>query len=479
MDERTLDRSELLGGLPPARAEGAQERIQSLIEKIDRKVIVLDDDPTGTQTVHQIPVVTRFSVDHLIRELEDRAPASYVLTNSRSLDEAEAIALSREIARNLRDASRETGRDYTVISRSDSTLRGHFPAELDVLESELEHHFDAWVLCPFFGEGGRVTVGDVHYVSEGDCFVPAAKTPFARDAAFGYHTSNLRGWVAEKSQGRISPDRMTSLSIEELRSEKIGSLERKVASLRPGSVCIINAADERDLQQALRAFLSAEAAGKRYLYRTGASFVAARAGVKPRSLLAAHELPMRRGRGMLFVVGSHVPKTTRQLEELLEIHHPAAVELRVEELLDDRALRGIIAATVETAERTLAADDTMVVFTSRQIVGSNRAESLAIAKKVSHALVELVRTISTTPRALVAKGGITSSDLATRACGVQRALVLGQILPGVPVWECGPESRYPGMPLVVFPGNVGDSLALAAVLDRLRQATSNPSSSIS
>ena len=84
-------------------------------------------------------------------------------------------------------------------------------------------------------------------------------------------------------------------------------------------------------------------------------------------------------------------------------------------------------------------------------------------------LVEVVQEIATKPRFLVAKGGITSSDLATRGLGVKRAIVRGQVHPGVPVWELGRESRFPGLTYVVFPGNVGNDAALTSVVQRLSE----------
>jgi uncharacterized protein YgbK (DUF1537 family) len=66
------------------------------------------------------------------------------------------------------------------------------------------------------------------------------------------------------------------------------------------------------------------------------------------------------------------------------------------------------------------------------------------------------------------KGGITSSDIATEGLAVKDALVCGQIIPGVPVWKLGAESRYPGLIYVVFPGNVGDAQALVEVVNKLR-----------
>lgn len=468
MDERPVDRTELLGSLPPQTRDEPPEHLRPLIERTRRKVIVLDDDPTGTQTVHDVPVATRWSVADLARELQDPSVASYILTNSRSLDTDEAVRLNCEIARNLREASTRTGRDFTLISRSDSTLRGHFPDELDALAAELRQTFDAWVLCPFFEEGGRLTIDDVHYVAEGERLIPAAQTPFAQDAAFGYRNSNLRRWVVERSAGRFPLDRIKSLSIAELRQGDTDTLRRKIAAMQKGTVCIVNAACRQDLQTAVGALLEAEADGKRFLYRTAASLVAVRAGIKPRPLIAKANLVSEEGSGVLVVVGSYVPKTTMQLEHLLSHDACTPIELDVRRVLDDSTRATTIARLAAKATEELSGGALVVVYTSREIVHDDRTQSFAVGRKISDSLVDVVRAISVRPRVLVAKGGITSSNLATAACRVERAIVLGQILPGVPVWRCGPESRWPRLPLVVFPGNVGDAAALKEVVEKVR-----------
>jgi len=117
----------------------------------------------------------------------------------------------------------------------------------------------------------------------------------------------------------------------------------------------------------------------------------------------------------------------------------------------------------------LSAGRDTVVYTSRQLITStDAAASLAIGRRVSDALVYLVQHLAVTPRYLIAKGGITSSDTATLGLGVRRALVLGQALPGVPVWKLGPEAKFPGLGYVVFPGNVGADSALAELIGKLR-----------
>jgi len=219
------------------------------------------------------------------------------------------------------------------------------------------------------------------------------------------------------------------------------------------------------------ATLEAEAAGSRFLYRTAAGWVAARIGQSPQqALLAPGAFSLRQPHGGLTLVGSYVPKTTTQLNALLAGADVAAIELSVPSLLHNDRRAAALAAALDQMNAALAAGRDTVVYTSRELVTSpNATESLAIGRRVSAGLLHLVQHLAVTPRYLIAKGGITSSDTATKALGVRRALVLGQALPGVPVWQLGPESRFPGLGYVVFPGNVGSDSALAELVATLRR----------
>ena len=196
-----------------------------------------------------------------------------------------------------------------------------------------------------------------------------------------------------------------------------------------------------------------------------------RAGLSARGLLAPWELSLSQGLGGLIVVGSYVPRTTRQLQALLEEGAVRGIELPVEALLDETRRDAVIGQAACETEASLQRGEDVAVYTSRQLVAGSDAEaSLAIGRSISAGLVALVRQIATRPRYLLAKGGITSSDLATRGLDIRRAMVLGQIHSGVPVWQLGSESRHPGLPYIVFPGNVGDDPALAEVVRRLHSA---------
>ncbi|HVA88262.1 MAG TPA: four-carbon acid sugar kinase family protein [Chloroflexota bacterium] len=433
-------------------------------------VVVLDDDPTGTQTVHGVPVLTRWTQDLLRHELAAGPPAIFLLTNSRSLPRPDAVALNREIGGALAAAGRATGRRYVVISRGDSTLRGHYPAETDALAAGLGTPIDAGtLLVPAFITGGRYTIGNIHYVAEGTGLVPAARTPFARDPAFGYRSSDLAAWVEEKSEGRIPAALVRSISIETIRGGGPDRVAAALAGLERGSVCVVNAASERDLAVAALGAMRAESQGKRFLYRTAASFVRARAGLEARPLLTAADLAMPRSGAGLIIVGSYVPSTSSQIAALRESGRVTAIEVAVERLLSPGTRADEIGRVARLAGVAIRRGDDTAVVTSRELVaGHDAAGSLAIGQLVSESLVAIVRAIPTRPRYLLAKGGITSSDLATAGLGVTRAMVLGQLAPGVSVWRLGLESRYPGLPYIVFPGNVGEPGAFLDVVSTLR-----------
>ena len=460
----SVNKAELLNALPPEWPEDLLPDIQKQVAGGGRKVVVLDDDPTGTQTIHDLAVLTQWSVADLQKELATDAPAFYILTNSRALNGDDAAALNAEIGRNLRAASHATGVDFTVVSRSDSTLRGHYPGEVDALAEALGEATAPQLIIPFFLEGGRYTIDDVHYVAEGDQLVPAGETQFARDAAFGYRSSNMAQWVEEKTGGRVAAADVVTVSLVDIRKGGSQRVTERLVKLGPGSVCAVNAASYRDLEVFVMGLLAAEAQGRRFVYRTAASFVRVLAGIAPQPLLALKELGVGSDAGALFVVGSYVPKSTSQLSVLLEQPHVVPIEVSVGRLLDEAERSGEIARAASAAGSAIVAGKNAVVYTSRELIsGGNAEQSLAIGNVVSDGLVQIVQSITVQPRYLVAKGGITSSDVAVHGLGVVRAMVLGQILPGIPVWRLGEESRFPGMGYVVFPGNVGDEDGLASL----------------
>jgi uncharacterized protein YgbK (DUF1537 family) len=460
---------ETLNSLPPVWPDDPLPAIQQENAHKPASIVVLDDDPTGTQTVHDIPVVTNWALPTIVEEFQRETPLFYVLTNSRSLPTTQAIDLAREVGANILEASRRTGRAFEIVSRSDSTLRGHFPAEVDALSDVLEMERAVWLIIPFFEEGGRYTINDIHYVKEAQQLIPASQTPFAKDVVFGYVNSDLRHWIEEKTQGRFLATSVQSLSLEEIRKQGPEYVASKLAGCKPGSICIVNAADYRDLEVVTLGLLQAQRQGQRFLFRTAASFVRVRGGLKDRPLLTADEMNIKIGSSGLIIVGSHVPRSSEQLNHVLQHANVQSIELDVETLLSPPDRDKLIQTAVGFVENAITQGKDIVVYTSRKLMaGSDNESSLLIGGQVSQALVELVRSIRIRPGYILAKGGITSSDIATKALNITRAQVLGQILPGVPVWRTGSESKFPELPFIVFPGNVGGTDAITRIVRSFR-----------
>ncbi len=459
----------LLDSLPPEWPVDLLPSIREEVAKSMCKIVILDDDPTGTQTVSDLPVLTHWSEEALIAELCGKYQAFFILTNSRSLGVGEACALAQEIAVNLRKASEATGIRCLVISRSDSTLRGHFPTEVDAFAGVMGMENSPYLILPFFLEGGRYTIDDVHYVRDQDQLIPAGQTPFAKDAVFGFNHSNLKDWVEEKTGGKIPASAVTSITINDIRQGGPDKVAEILSSVGQGGACIVNATCYRDIEVIVAALLMVEKDGKDLLYRTAASFVRTRMGLDHKTeLLSRTELANDNHHGGLFIIGSYVEKTSLQLKSLLAKAQVNAIEIEVGALLDPAFSQKEIARVAVNASESLAAGKDTVVFTSRKlIVGEDPKTSLSIGQTISDSLVAITWSLSVQPRYLVAKGGITSSDIATKGLGTRRAMVIGQALPGVPVWRLGPETRYPGMAYIIFPGNVGDSDALVCLQKKL------------
>ncbi len=457
-------------------SEEWEERYWEVMGREGRKVVVLDDDPTGIQTVHGVFVYTDAGMESIRAGLLGEERVFFILTNSRALGEEETVRLHREIGRKVAAAAEELGGGFLLVSRGDSTLRGHYPAETESLREGLEGEgvrVDGEVICPFFEEGGRFTAGDVHYVEMGDGrLVPAGETEFARDSSFGYVSSDLKDWVEEKSGGKVKREDVVSVSLEALRKYRIGEVADKLMGVEHFGKVVVNAVSYEDLKVFVIALLKALGRGKYFLFRTAASFVKVLGGMEDRALLEGADLygNVRSRFGGLVVVGSHVQKTTRQLEVLRKREGLCFLEFSVEGIGDEEKMEAEKRRVLKEAGEQMAAGVSVVIYTGRQLrmaESGKREDNLALSVRISEAVTDLVGRMPVMPRFLVAKGGITSSDIGTKALGVKKAFVPGQILAGVPVWVTGEESRFPGIPYVIFPGNVGAEDALLQVVEKL------------
>lgn len=480
--------AEILASFPAGSPIPAAE-VAAAVTRSGRVLVVLDDDPTGTQSVADLPVLTSWEVDDFrwafdLRLNGHRAPAVYVLTNTRSLDPAEAAERNSQVVSAALKAAEETGSRLGFVSRSDSTLRGHFPLEPDTISQTVSDNggaaVDGVVIVPAFPDAGRVTIRGEHFILTEGNLTPVAETEFAHDATFGFSSSYLPAYVEEKSGGRLRAGDVIVIDLNIIRTGP-AAIAQALTQAKDGTPIVADIVTENDFRALALGLEEAEQRGQTFLYRVGPPFVRGRIGQEAREPLNATEAYSGAFRpeggpskaGGLIVVGSHVGVTTRQLHRLTAEHPRAAiVEIDVEQLLEDVGTDAYLDATVGTIVGALEQGD-VILHTSRLLVKTDdAAESLRIARAVSAAVVQVVnRTLKTfPPRFVIAKGGITSSDVAAHGLEIRRAVVRGPMLPGiVSLWEAvdGPAR---GIPYIVFAGNVGNDESLLEVTRKLSSA---------
>lgn len=466
-----MTKEELIARYPTGRdALEIDRRLQDALARNTDKIIVLDDDSTGTQTVHGVRVYTGWDMESVRAGMESGDRMFYILTNSRSFSADKTVAAHREIAENILAVS---GR-FLLVSRSDSTLRGHYPLETEALRAAIEERggqpFDGEIICPFFPEGGRVTAGNIHYVDCGGELVPAGETEFAQDKTFGYKSSDLTLWVEEKTLGRYPAGSVTVIGLDELRLPDYDAIERKLDAVSEFGKVVVNALCYDDLKVFATALYAVIERGKRFMVRSAAALVKVLGGIPDKPLLESSELfDPGNSNGGLIITGSHVQKTTAQLESLRGRGDVMFIELNQHLALDPEAFEEDARRVTRLAGDAISAGLTTVVQTRRErfdIATGDKEDELLLAIRISDKLTSVVTRLPVKPSFVIAKGGLTSSDVVTKGLGVKSALVLGQLLPGVPVWKIGEESRFSGMPYVVFPGNVGDDGALLAAVEK-------------
>ncbi|MGC9524729.1 MAG: four-carbon acid sugar kinase family protein [Limnospira sp.] len=432
------------------------------------KIIVLDDDPTGSQTVHSCLLLTRWDVDTLRLGLADQSPIFFILTNTRALTPEDANAVTREVTHNLKEAiAAESVQDFMVVSRSDSTLRGHYPIETDAIAEELGP-FDAHFLVPAFFEGGRITRNGIHYLNVDGVDTPVHETEFARDSVFGYHHSYLPDYVAEKTGGKIPAEAVEVFKLDTLRN---GTLDRLMHLT--GNQCVgVDGETQADLDRFASDVLTAASRGKRFLFRSAASILTSLAA------LGSQPLPpeemgkyTRHQKPGVVLMGSHVKKSTRQLERLLEEADVVGVEVDVSHLLEDTPARReeLCRQICDRVAAIHAEGKTPVIYTSREeITFENTQVRLKFGATVSALLMDIVQGLPEDIGFLISKGGITSNDVLSTGLALRTARLLGQVLPGCSMVKTpANHPQFPNLPVVLFPGNVGDADGLATVCRRL------------
>jgi uncharacterized protein YgbK (DUF1537 family) len=435
------------------------------------KIIVLDDDPTGSQTVHSCLLLTQWDIPTLIQGLQDPSNIFFILTNTRALTPTEAADRTKEVCQNLKIALQQANvQNFLLVSRSDSTLRGHYPIETDAIAAELGE-FDAHFLMPAFFEGGRFTKDSIHYLVVNGLPTPVHQTEFARDSVFAYSFSYLPDYVAEKTQGHIPADQVERFLLADIRS---GSLER-LLQLTHNHCCVVDGENQADFDQFAADLLQAAQQGKKFLFRSAASILTSLANLGAQPVAAEAMSQMVRGQKPgVVIVGSHVQKTTAQLQELLQASGTVGIEVAVGRLLTGTPPEQLVKESIERLTQVFKAGQTAVIYTSRQeLQFPDPSTRLQFGITVSETLMSIVQQLPTDIGFLISKGGITSNDVLSQGLKLPTVRLLGQIHPGCSVVQTAPDHpRFPLLPVVLFPGNVGDDQALATVYQRLTNTLS-------
>lgn len=445
------------------------------IEQDNKTFVVLDDDPTGVQTVHDVPVYTNWEEDTIRRAFAEKNKLFFILTNSRGFTVEQTTKAHKEIADVVDMAAKEAGVEYVFVSRSDSTLRGHYPLETEILKENYEKHtgttIDGEILCPFFKEGGRFTIDNIHYVKYGDELVSANETEFAKDQTFGYSSLTMPEYVAEKTDGKYHAEDVTCISLKDIRSMDIFKIEEALMQVKDFNKIVVNAVDYIDLKIFSIALYRAMNKGKLFMFRTAASLVKVMGGVTDQPLLERSQMIVKETQnGGVIVVGSHTEKTTKQVEELKKLTDIEFIELDATLVTDEEAFEKEVQRCLRQEEECIKAGKTVCCYTTRSLIKAdtgNKEDELRLSVKISDAVQSLVGRLEITPGFVIAKGGITSSDVGTKALKVIKANVLGQIEPGIPVWQTGEESKFPMTPYIIFPGNVGEVTTLREAVEKL------------
>lgn len=466
---------EVFSKIPSFDTTHVNETIQKELSNFNKKIIVLDDDPTGVQTVHGISVYTDWSLDSIEKGFQEENSMFFILTNSRGFTAAETTKAHQEIAANIVEAAKRNDREFTIISRGDSTLRGHYPLETQVLKETVEANsdmkFDGEIILPFFKEGGRFTIDNIHYVQYDTELVPAGETEFAKDRTFGYTKSHLGEWAEEKSNGEYKAKDMTYISLDSLRAVDIETIEQQLLKVEDFNKVIVNAVDYSDVKVFTIALIRAMNKGKNFLFRSAAALTKVIGGVSDKALLSRDEIMSEStNHGGLVIIGSHVKKTTEQFEELKKSNDIEFIEFNVHLVLEPEEFEKELDRVVEETNKLILNGTNVAVYTRRERLDlgeGKQEEELKLSVKISDAVTSIVKRLEVRPSYIIAKGGITSSDIGTNGLEVKRATVAGQIRPGIPVWTTDDESKFPGISYVIFPGNVGTKTDLREVVEML------------
>ena len=431
------------------------------------RLLVMDDDPTGTQLVAEMPVVLDWQPASSLRDLRTR-DCVYVLTNTRALDPADARL---QVAQAIQAFSDPDVTDH-VILRGDSTLRGHMLEEyFGLCDGYKRAKTPPYVLVPALPSAGRVTVNGIHFIERTGERVPLSQTEYAKDPVLGYRSSRLLDWAEERSSGFFPASSGAELSLRDLRSSGSGRVAEIIRELDRTSLPAVFAPDAEtpaDLEIIAQGLQKAISDGTSFVVRSAPALAAVMSGHSAKALIA----PPRADGGLLVICGSHVPATTRQLAHVVATYPGVSVEADLRRL-DSVSPEQEVRRLAQWATETMPARGIAIISTPR-LVDHARA-SLTSSRRIALNLASVVDLVRPRVTTVLAKGGITSATIARHGLGGRRAVAEGPVAPGVACWSV--QGTHGMTSLLVFPGNVGDDDSLRAIIDHVLQVSSADASS--
>ena len=444
------------------------------------KIIIIDDDPTGSQTVNDCNLILRWDYETLLKGLKDSSNLLFILANTRSLSKEDVKIRLKEICSALREIMNNSSfaeEDFVLISRGDSTLRGHNFVEPDII-NELLGPFDATFYIPAFIEGNRTTVNGNHFVDN----IPINETIFSKDKIFGFNTSNIKELICEQSNYQLDFNNIENIFIkdfEALETNQPSKLFMQIEKLKNNKKVIVDIIDYSQLDK-FSSIVRSLLKKKKFLFRSAASFISSLSNVKRTQKDHIYFSQLRRKNNSdkamkgLIVVGSYVELTTRQLNKVLEISLCKPIEINVFKLYeffkigDNLNLNSLKKLIMNAIRQNLIRESIPVLYTSRKtIFPTDKNDLIQFQLFLSAFIAEIVSAIKNEIGYLISKGGITTNTIISEGLEADSVYLEGQILPGISLVTFNLLKQKGKLPIVTFPGNIGNKMSLVKALEIL------------
>ena len=445
------------------------------------KIIIIDDDPTGSQTVNGCNLIFKWDYETLLKGLKGSSNLLFILANTRSLPEKDVKKRLKEICCSLKEIMNNSlfaEEEFVVISRGDSTLRGHNFIEPFII-NQLLGPFDATFYIPAFIEGNRTTLNGNHFVDH----IPIHKTIFSKDKIFGFNTSNIKELIYEQSNHQLDFNHIENINIKDfdvLGTNQPNKLHMYIENLKNNKKVIVDIMDYSQLDK-FSGIVKSLLKKKKFLFRSAASFISSLSNIKKTQKDQIYFSKLRRKDNHdktmkgLIVVGSYIELTTLQLNKVLEISLCKPIEINVLKLYtffklknNLKKINSIKQYILDSIRQNLSQDFIPVLYTSREIVSPrDNNDLIQFQLFLSTFISEIVSAIKNEIGYLISKGGITTNTIISDGLDADSVYLEGQILPGISLVTFNLFKQKGKLPIVTFPGNIGNDMSLVKALEIL------------